>query len=60
MMSVKEYAVDVNKSIDFILNLCKEMNINVNNEEDMLDDDAIIILDNEIVNRADEDYEEQT
>ena len=44
MMSVKEYAVDVNKSIDFILNLCKEMNINVNNEEDMLDDDAIIIL----------------
>ena len=59
MMSVKEYAVDVNKSIDFILNLCKEMNINVNNEEDMLDDDAIIILDNEIVNRADEDYEEQ-
>ena len=59
MMSVKEYAVDVNKSIEFILNLCNEMNINVNNEEDMLDDDAIIILDNEIVNRADEDYEEQ-
>ena len=59
MMSVKEYAIDVNKSVDVILKLCKEMNINVNNEDDMLDDDAIIILDNEIANTAEEDYEEQ-
>ena len=59
MMSVKEYAIDVNKSVDAILKLCKEMNINVNNEDDMLDDDAIIILDNEIANTAEEDYEEQ-
>ena len=59
MMSVKEYAIDVNKNVDVILKLCKEMNINANSEDDMLDDDAIIILDNEIVNRANDEYEEQ-
>lgn len=50
MMSVKEYAIDVNKSVEDILALCKKMDINVDNEEDMLDDDMIIMLDNEIDN----------
>ena len=30
MMSVKEYSIDVNKSIEEILNLCKTLNINAN------------------------------
>jgi len=29
MMSVKEYAIDVNKSVKEILKKCKELNINV-------------------------------
>ena len=50
MMSVKEYASDVNLSIKVILELCKKLDIHVSNDDDMLDDDAIIMLDNEIAN----------
>ena len=50
MMSVKEYASDVNLEINVILSLCEKLNIDVTNEEDMLDDEAIIMLDNEIAN----------
>ena len=49
-MSVKEYASDVNLSIKVILELCEKLDIKVANEDDMLDDDAIILLDNEIAN----------
>ena len=58
MMSVKEYSIDVNKSIEEILNLCKTLNINATNEDDMLDDDAIIMLDNEIANMSEEETED--
>ena len=50
MMSVLEYASDVNLSVKVILELCKKLEIAANSEEDMLDDDAIIMLDNEIAN----------
>ena len=50
MMSVMEYASDVGLSVKVILDLAKNLGINVSNEDDMLDDDAIIILDNEIAN----------
>lgn len=50
MMSVKEYASDVNLSVKVILELCKRLDISVSSEEDSLDDDAIIMLDNEIAN----------
>ena len=50
MMSVLEYAVDVNRNVEDILTLCKKLNIGVNSEEDMLDDDMIILLDNELAN----------
>ena len=36
MMSVFEYAEDVNKTVSEILNLCKKLNISVNNEDDIL------------------------
>ena len=58
MMSVKEYAIDVNKSIEEILNLCKTLSINATNEDDMLDDDAVIMLDNEIANMIEEEAED--
>ena len=54
MMSVKEYANDVNFSIGKILELCQKLEIKVSNDEDMLDDDAIILLDNEIANLEEE------
>ena len=50
MMSVLEYANDVNLSVKVILELCKKLDITASNEDDMLNDDAIIMLDNEIAN----------
>ena len=58
MMSVKEYANDVNLSEQKVLELCKKLAINVTTEEDLLDDDAIIMLDNEIANIEVSDTEE--
>ena len=45
MMSILEYANDVNKSVQEILDKCRELNISAENEEDMLDEDAITELD---------------
>ena len=53
MMTVAEYATDVNRTVENILMICKEMNINVTSEDDLLDDEAITILDNSL-----DDYEE--
>ena len=50
MMTVYEYASDMNKSVDEVLNLCKRLEIKVNNGDDELSDDDIILLDNEIEN----------
>lgn len=50
MMSVNEYASDVNLSIKAVLDLCKKLNISVSSDDDMLSDDDIIMLDNEIAN----------
>ena len=46
MMSVFEYASDVNKTVEAILKKCKEVGINVNTKDDMLSEDDIIELDN--------------
>ena len=46
MMSVQEYAEDINRTVETVLNKCKELNIPVNSSDDILDEDAIIILDN--------------
>ena len=54
MMSVFEYAEDVNKTVEYILKKAKELNIDVENEDDILSEDDIIILDNAI----DDDSEE--
>ncbi len=46
-MSVKEYAQDVNKTVEEILNACRRLGIEVKEEEDMLEEDDIIELDND-------------
>ena len=61
MMSVLEYAQDVNKTVNEILNLCKRLNIPALTEDDYLDEDAITELDN-LIAREDEmdlEYEEE-
>ena len=47
-MTVEEYAVDTNNSIDVVLKKCKELEIDVSSKDDYLEDDDIIILDNEL------------
>lgn len=60
MMSVLEYAEDVNKTVNEILKKCKELNIDVTDEDSMLDEDAITELDNVITQEEDneEDFYE--
>lgn len=48
MMSVKDYANDVNLSVAEVLKKCSEMQIEVKGGDDLLSDDDIIILDNAI------------
>ena len=60
MMSVSEYANDVDKSIDYIFMLCNKLNISANQEDDMLSDEDIILLDNEIENSSEEEDKEVT
>jgi len=61
-MSVLEYAMDVDKSVDEILKRCKSLNIDVNNEDDILDEEAITELDSVIsseIEEAEETYESE-
>ena len=50
MMSVKEYAEDLNITVTQVLNLCKNLNINVKSENDSLSEEDIILLDGETEN----------
>ena len=59
MMSVLEYAQDVNKSVEEIFKLCEKLDIKVNSEEDLLSDEEITILDNEIQDSEDYIVEEK-
>lgn len=49
-MTVEEYSLDTNRSIEEILKKCKELGINASNKDDFLEDDDIIYLDNELAN----------
>lgn len=50
MMSVKEYAEDVSLTVKKVLELCEKLNIECSGEDDMLNDEAIIMLDAEVEN----------
>ena len=59
-MNILEYALDVNKDVALIIDLCKKLGINKQNEEDFLSEDDIILLDNELENMKENlnpDYE---
>ena len=45
-MSILEYALDVNKDVSLIIDLCKDLGIKKQNEDDFLTEDEIIMLDN--------------
>lgn len=49
MMSLKEYAVDVDKTLEDIIKLCEKLEIKANKEDDMLTEEDIILLDNALV-----------
>ena len=48
MMSVQEYASDVNRTVEYVLRKCNELGINVNDVDDLLEEEDIIILDNNL------------
>ena len=59
-MNILEYAMDVNKDVSEIIDLCKNLGINKIHEEDFLTDEEITILDNELDNMKENtnpDYE---
>ena len=45
MMSVKEYSEDINQSIEVIIKKANELGYEVNSEDDILSEDAVIDLD---------------
>ena len=57
MMSVEEYAIDVNRKIEDILKKCEDLGINVTTKDDILDEEAIIELDN-VIATDDEELEQ--
>ena len=46
MMSVKEYAQDINMDVEIVLKKAKELGFNVNTEDDILNENEVIDLDN--------------
>ena len=55
MMTVEEYALDVNKSIFDILKKCEELGINATGDDYMLSEDDIVELDNVIDQISDDE-----
>ena len=48
MMSIEDYAQDVGKTVEEIYSLCDKLGIAYKDSNTMLDDTAIILLDNKI------------
>ena len=47
-MNILEYAMDVDKEVSEIIDLCQELGIKKNKEDDFLTDEEITLLDNEL------------
>ena len=58
MMSVLEYAIDIKRTVEEVLEECKKLNIDVSRKEDILDEEAIIMLDNAFATTTDDEVEE--
>ena len=59
MMTVKEYALDINKDVKVVLEKCKELGFNAKNEDDMLSEDEVIDLDNQVYNEDEYNLEDK-
>ena len=59
MMTLLEYAEDVSRSVEEIVELCKKIGIAKTNEDDLLDQDEITMLDSELANVEIESGEEK-
>ena len=57
-MTIKEYAIDVNKSIDEVIKHMERLSMDYSDLERILSDDEIILLDNSI--QDEEDYVEES
>ena len=60
MMSVFEYAEDIKKTVDEVLKQCDILNILVNGASDLLDEDAIVMLDNAFSGSTEVEIETET
>lgn len=58
MMSVLEYAQDINKTVNEVLKKCEELDIKASNEDDLLSFEDITILDNADFSDMDEIVDE--
>ena len=56
MMTLEDYALDVDKTVEEIMALCDKIGINYQDENTLLDDISITLLDNEMQDQ--EDYVE--
>ena len=65
MMTLEDYALDVNKSIEEIMKMCDKIGISYQDEQSLLSDEDIILLDNDIQDSEDyvegdlDEYEEE-
>ena len=48
-MSIEDYALELGITTDEVISTLKKLGYNYSNKDDILDDEAIIVLDNEIV-----------
>ena len=55
MMSILEYADDVNRSVEEIFKICDRLGIKYENENTMLDEDSIVLLDGETANSVEDE-----
>lgn len=58
MMSVLDYANDVNKKVEEVIKECKKLGIKVTDENSILSDDDVIMLDNSFASETEEEYDE--
>ena len=58
MMSILEYAGDVNKTVEEIMSLCDRLNIKYESDESLLTEDDIVLLDGEIELSGEEEIDE--
>ena len=64
MMTLEEYASDVGKTVEEIMALCDKLGLDYEDKDTLLDDTAIVLLDNnmnepeEEIEEIDEDVEE--